>query len=227
MAPFGKSRLARKVNWRFIVYIDFVKEYFIPESILDVGACYGQFYQNCLLSFPTAYYFLVEGNSLCDEPLRNLNVDYHIGVLSDSQKTVNFYLTKTAFTCGPASTGNSVYRENTSYYNDDNVIVQEVQTTTLDLLFGSDKKFDLVKLDVQGSELDIIRGGLTLIKKAKGVLMEVAIKEYNIGAPLKEEVYAFMNSLGFSPRNVVGASYNPDTHAHIQEDVFFINKNLI
>lgn len=209
------------------MYIDFVKEHFIPESILDIGACYGQFYQDCLISFPNAYYFLVEANSLCDEPLRNLNVDYYIGALSDSQKIVNFYLTKTALTCGPTSTGNSVYREKTSYYNDDNVVTQQIQTTTLDLLFDVDKKFDLIKLDVQGSELDILRGGMDIVKKAKGILMEVALQEYNVGAPLQTEVYQFMDSLGFSPQKIVGSSYNPDTHEHIQDDVFFINKRKL
>jgi hypothetical protein len=50
-------------------------------------------------------------------------------------------------------------------------------------------------MDVQGAELDIIRGGIKLCKKAKGILLEVALKEYNQNSPLYDEVVDYMKSI--------------------------------
>ena len=36
-------------------------------------------------------------------------------------------------------------------------------------LFEKESEFDLIKIDTQGSELDIITGGINLCKKAKGI----------------------------------------------------------
>jgi FkbM family methyltransferase len=205
--------------------MEFLKNYFVPNSILDIGANTGEFYKKCLIQFPTAEYFLIEANPLCEEHLQNLNVKYAIGVFSDIHKETSFYQTKNA-TCGPTTTGNSVYREKTSYYNDKNVIVNKATTTTLNSLFSKNTQFDFIKLDVQGSELDIIRGGVDLVKNAKGILMEVSLIEYNQNAPLVDEAYIFMDSLGFTPELIVDVSHNPETNEHVQNDVFFINKNL-
>jgi FkbM family methyltransferase len=113
--------------------------------------------------------------------LETFNVDYSICLLSDSEKEVDFYIRKNE----PRCTGNSIYRENTSFYDDDQIIVEKKQTKTLSNLLNN-QTFDLIKIDVQGSEIDIINGGLDIIKEAKGILMEVSLMEYNQNAPTKE-----------------------------------------
>jgi hypothetical protein len=47
---------------------------------------------------------------------------------------------------------------------------------------------DLVKIDVQGAELDILNGGSKTIKRSKYLLLEVSTLQYNIGAPLMDQV---------------------------------------
>jgi len=196
-----------------------IENYFTPNSVLDIGANIGQFYNEIKNIFPNSYYYLIEGSENCDSALRTLNVDYSICLLSDSEKDVDFFIRKSE----PRCTGNSIYREKTSFYDDNQIIVEKKQTKTLSNLLG-EKIFDLIKIDVQGSEIDIINGGLEIIKNAKAILMEVSLVEYNQGAPTRDFVYEYMNALGFEPVEIIGNINHPLTHELIQQDILFLNK---
>lgn len=196
-----------------------IKNYFEPKSILDIGANVGQFYNESKIIFPEAYYYLIEGSEHCKIVLETLNVDYSISLLSDVEKEVDFYVRKHE----PRCTGNSIYREKTSFYDDDQIMVEKKYTQTLKTLLGN-KTFDLIKIDVQGSEIDIINGGLEIFKNAKGVLMEVSLVEYNENAPTKEFVYEYMGNLGFEPVELINNLNHPLTYELIQQDILFLNK---
>lgn len=196
-----------------------IKNYFQPKSILDIGANIGQFYHKIKEIFPDAYYYLIEGNENCDIVLKTLNVDYSLALLSDSEKEVDFYLRKNELRC----TGNSIYREKTAYYDDDQILVEKKNTKTISSIFGS-QRFDLIKIDVQGSEIDIINGGIDFFKRAKGILMEVSLVEYNSNAPTKDFVYEYMKNLGFEPVELIENLNHPITYELVQQDILFLNK---
>jgi len=198
-----------------------IKNYFEPKSILDIGANTGQFYREISQIFPNAYYFLIEGNDGCEIPLQSIGVDYSIAMLSDCEKVVNYYIRDGE----PLCTGNSIYKENSAFYDEDKIIVVQKNTKTLPQILN-DKLFDLIKIDVQGSELDIIKGGLDIIKSSKGVLMEVSLVEFNQGAPTKQEVVDFMREIDFEPVEIIANIGHPMFHTLIQEDVLFLNKNI-
>lgn len=197
-----------------------VSKYFQPNSILDIGCNTGQFYNSCRNIFPSATFYLIDGNSRCESFIKNLGPDYSIALLSDSIKTVDFYVRKNELLC----TGNSIYRENTVFFTDDQILVEKLQTTTLDSLLPN-KTFDLIKIDVQGSEIDIIKGGLDLVSKAKGLLLEVSLVEYNFKAPKREQVYSYMSSIGYEAKELIGNIGHPIDGSLIQQDILFINKN--
>jgi FkbM family methyltransferase len=199
--------------------LESIKKYFEPKSVLDIGANVGQFYNEIKPIFPNAYYYLIEGNDSCEVVLETLNVDYSICLLSDCEKEVDFYVRKHE----PRCTGNSIYRENTSFYDDDQIIILKKQTKTLSNILNN-KVFDLIKIDVQGSEIDIINGGLDIFKNAKGVLMEISLVEYNQNAPVKEFVYEYMSNMGFIPIETIGNINHPITHELIQQDILFLNQ---
>jgi FkbM family methyltransferase len=201
--------------------LEIIKQYLEPKSILDIGCNTGQFYREIKQIFPDAYYYLIDGNDQCEEAIKDLNVDYSIALLSDSIKSVDFYIRKSEPTC----TGNSIYRENTSFYDDDQILIKKRTTTTLEHLL-TDKTFDLIKIDVQGSEMDIINGAIEIIKQASGIILEVSLVEYNQGAPLKSTVIEFMNNLNFKQTEIIGHINHPISHEPIQEDILFINKKL-
>lgn len=201
--------------------LEAIKRHFIPNKILDIGANNGQFYNEIKDFFPDAYYFLIEGNEHCERQLKTLNVDFKISLLSDSIKKVQFYIRKQEPTC----TGNSIYREKSAFYdNDDDVVIVEKETNTLSNLLGEDY-YDLIKIDVQGSEIDIIHGGMDIFKKAKGVLMEVSLVEFNAGSPTSDFVIPFMKNIGFDEYSVIRNLNHPITHTLIQQDMLFINNS--
>jgi FkbM family methyltransferase len=199
--------------------IEKIKTYFEPKSVLDIGANIGQFYNEIKNIFPNAYYYLIEGSENCRSALENLNVEFSISLLSNVEKEVDFYVRKHE----PRCTGNSIYREQTSFFDDDQIIIEKLQTKTLSNLFNN-QTFDLIKIDVQGSEIDIINGGLEIIKNAKGVILEVSLVEYNQNSPTKDFVYEYMDTLGFTPVELIGNINHPITHELIQQDILFLNK---
>jgi FkbM family methyltransferase len=205
--------------------VSFIKKYFTPGSILDIGAHSGEFYKECLKHFPFAGYFLVEGNTECEPVLKELNVPYFIGLLGDREGYTNFYKSKLFTGCTSSTTGNSIYREKTSYYNKENTLVSVEPIFKLDDI--TDRIFDLIKLDVQGAELDILRGGQRTAKLSKGIILEVSLTEYNENAPLEEQIMKFMTELGFVAMEMVDTHRNPETQEHIQNDVFFLREDLV
>ena len=62
-------------------------------------------------------------------------------------------------------------------------------------LFDDDTVFDMIKIDTQGSEIDILKGGTELIKRTQVIMLEVDIGhiKYNLGAPGKAEVMKFLS----------------------------------
>ena len=203
--------------------IHLVKKYFTPTSILDIGGHTGEFFNLCVNNFSLKYYFLIEGNNNCHEDIKKLNIPYYIGLVGSYDGEIDFFLTKEDI----KSTGNSIYRENTKHFADEKLIIERKKILKLDTLFEKfDKKFDLIKIDTQGSELDILRGGANFYPHSKGIILEVSLIEYNKNAPLEKEVIDYMDSINFKPVEVLKDHYFSDG-VLIQKDILFLNKNLL
>lgn len=192
-----------------------VNKYFQPKDILDIGANTGSWYISAKKAFGwDANVISVEGNIHCKKLLFKTNPNSVIALLSDKEHYQDFFLNSEYL----LSTGSSIYRELSQHFSHDNTKCIRIKTTTLDKLF-SRLTFDLIKLDTQGSELDILRGGLHTLKKAKGCIVEVSHKPYNLGAPLSHEVVNFMLEQNFLLKETL--STNPEVH---QSDYLFINE---
>lgn len=195
-----------------------IQEYFLPYRILDIGANIGQFHKLAQDTYPEAFIFSIEASPECEQSLKEITPNYYIGLLAKDNLEYNFFSRKDA----PTGTGNSIYRELTHFYSEDKLEILKQVGIKLDDLFEEDSEFDLIKIDTQGSELDIISGGLNLSRKAKGILLEVSLTPYNEGAPLYEEVISFMENLGFRAVAILDESRNHGAH---QQDILFINEN--
>ena len=196
-------------------FFDFFKERNV-KSILDIGANVGNFSMMMRHILPDVYLYMIEANPFCDGILKKTQIPYSIVCLSDVEKDVQFY-----FQDGNMiGTGSSYYLENTNYFSMKNY--SWVTTQTLDSVLERDcpdTVFDFIKMDTQGSELDIMRGGQKTISNAKYVLLEISLIPYNIGAPLKEEVMEYMKSISFVPIEKIDESYMDGKL--IQEDWIF------
>ena len=64
----------------------------------------------------------------------------------------------------------------------------------------------LVKIDVQGVEDKVIRGGIETLKKAKIVITEVEFVELYEGQVLFDGIYEQLNKLGFKFKGTIGTA---------------------
>lgn len=175
------------------------------QSFLDIGANMGAFSYVLKRTFPDLDILMIEANPFCDGFLKKIGIPYEIVCLSDTEKEVQFYLQDNNF----VGTGASYYVEKTEWYANRNFT--RMQTKMLDDVVS--KTYDFIKLDTQGSELDIMKGGKKTIDAAKYVLLETSLIEYNENAPLKKDIFEYMASIDFKPYKM--------TEEH------FMNGNLI
>lgn len=190
---------------------------YTPKKVLDIGANIGQFHDMFTSIFPDVEMLSIEGNVNCEKYLKEKNLNYKICMLSNSEKLATFY-TNTEV-CG----GSSLFKETTEYYVNSQEI--KVNTTTLDSIIPPSIVYDYIKLDVQGAELDIIKGGLHTILKSSFLQLELSILEYNEGAPLIGDIISFLNPLGFKVFDIGSLNYW-DGRLN-QSDLLFINSNTL
>ena len=181
-----------------------------PKTILDVGGFKGHWTRDMQRIFPSASFTVIEPNA--HPELRTLNARVLYEVVSDGHETVPWY--------SNLSTGDSIYRETTRHYSAVAPILRG--TTTLDTLFPTET-FDFIKLDCQGAELDILRGGHRVLQGTEVLLLECPFAGvYNTGAPTFAETIRAVDELGFAPLDL------PELHRAngilCQIDIVFLRK---
>ena len=171
-----------------------------PKRFLDIGAHTGEFTQNILRLAPECQVVMVEANPNCEPYLQKLNHGYDILALSNKQGKAELFVEK----ANMLGTGASLYKENTEWYADGKFDKVEVELDTLDnkKYFGYEV-IDLVKLDVQGAELDILEGGRKTITRSKYVLIETSLVVYNHGAPMVDAIVPKMKEYGFYMEDIL------------------------
>ena len=186
----------------------------IFNKVLDIGAYEGEFYLMFKEFFPKADILMIEANEKKESRLKSIG-PYKIALLgSEDNKEVDYYKCKDG-----VPTGNGIYKENTQFKFES----EKKKSITLPTLLGSNNGYDLIKMDVQGSELDIIKGALPIIRKTDSLLLELQTLEYNKGAPMASDVISYLQGIGFDMVDILNLMYS-ENHL-IQVDVLFINRN--
>jgi len=162
-----------------------------PKSAVDIGAHHGEWYKAFKQVFPCTSVLSVEANPLAFEILKQENPNSLNSCFSDRQEKRLFYLPNEKF--ASSDTGASLYKENRHFYDAPSII--QIETQTLDDLSSH---FDYIKLDVQGAELDVLRGGMQTLSSADFVQIEVSVLQYNQASPLSAELISFLHLNHFS-----------------------------
>jgi FkbM family methyltransferase len=200
--------------------MDKLFKYINPERAIDIGAHVGNFTKELYCKFPKCKIVMVEANPNCEPHLRLLGKPYEIVALLNKEGYANLYVE----TINPVATGASLYKENTDWYGDGKYETINVPTKTLDSCnYFEGQPIDFIKLDVQGSELDILHGGEQTIKNTEYVLIEASLAEYNQGAPLMKDIVDKMNEYGFYILDIVEYHSFPHLYggAIFQLDILF------
>ena len=183
------------------------------KNVLDIGAAAGDWSGHVKKFNPDAKFTLIEPNKLHNERLRSLGKVHNV-YLSDSVTEKDFYVSKDPF----QQTGNSFYKEKSNVPFDKTT----VKTELLDEIV-QDEEFDLIKLDVQGAEVEVIKGGMITVQKAKWLQVEVPIFQYSIGSPDMYNLLGNLKAIGFYPFDVAQMLFNVRC---LYVDIIFVNRNL-
>lgn len=199
---------------------------YTPKVIFDIGSAVLHWTKEAKKIWPNATYIAFEAMKEVEEFYREMNQECVLEVLSD------FVGRKVVYNCHPINLGgNSYYKENEVYSKAAKDIYtkeyeQNRTTTTIDQIIEVYKypQPDLIKIDTQGSELDILKGAQNTIKGVKHLIVELQHVQYNIGAKLVDESIEYITSLGFElfptgTANKYFCGNGPDADYH------FIRKN--
>jgi FkbM family methyltransferase len=172
------------------------------STILDVGCSHLSFYYDCKEAFPNAQYYGIDASRVAEKLCMVRGIPFERAVVSDRHKQVDFYYNDYFVS------GDSCYKENVDGYIYTPLTKTRRTTTTIDSIFEQNEwtKPDLIMMDIQGSEIEALKGASKTIQNCNHILLGVQFKEYNLGAPFEPEVLDFMRSIGYEKRGVVSSN---------------------
>jgi FkbM family methyltransferase len=185
---------------------------FRPGSIVDVGAARGAWSRMAARIWPDAHIVGFEPNRSNEENLERTrhelpHFDYHHCFLGAEERSV-VYLDR-----GPQT---SLYSAEAGR--------ETAEMRTLDACFeqGLFEQPQLLKLDVQGYELEVLKGGSRVLDGCEGVLAEVSLYRFHPEAPTVDEVIAFLGERDFALYDTMGLLRLPEDDALGQLDLMFV-----
>ena len=175
---------------KHITFLEKLSKEFYPENMIiyDIGSSVLHWTQNAKKIWINSdiYQFdaMTEMKLFYDEynKQNNTNYEYNVGVLCDEDyKRISFYQND------ELSGGNSYYKEighrdSATIFTENHIkhkIGMKLETVVKNKNIPMP---DLIKIDVQGAELDILKGSMSIINKAKFLIVELQHTEYNQGS---------------------------------------------
>ena len=189
-----------------------------PKVIYDIGACVLHWTRQAKRIWPHAKFHAFEAMQDAEFLYKEENLPYNMGLLSDTDGKIIEFFENTEH---PG--GNSYYRENTQFsppaaylFSDAHKVRKSSQTLDSVVKRLGFPLPDLIKMDVQGAEFDILKGAQNTLRNCQDLILELQHVEYNTGAPLREEVIAYLDTIGF--RLITGpfAEYGGDGDYHFK-----------
>jgi len=168
---------------------------FAPAVIYDIGAYRGGWTRLASEVFPAARFVLFEANADHAGALATLGHRHIMAALgaADGDRRP-FHVPRAGDV-----TGASLYLEQTTHYAASNLDVRALALARLDTIVAREQLPvpDLVKIDVQGAELDVLAGAGDTLRGTQALIVEVSLVDYNRNAPLMADVIAALDRAGF------------------------------
>jgi FkbM family methyltransferase len=169
-----------------------------PAVAYDIGSCVLHWTNVAQQVWPSSTIVAFDGVEEVEFLYRERNIQFFPAILGATFGPVIWH--SNPYHPG----GNSIYRENPAinpmaeeYYPTNQAKWRVRQTLDGIMLAYKLPTPDLLKMDVQGAEMDVLLGASMALKSATNVILELQTVEYNTGAPNATEVIAFMERRGF------------------------------
>lgn len=197
-----------------------------PATVLDIGANTGRFALTLHAAFPQAMIYSFEPLPDCFAELQQRIagvpqiVGFNLG-LGDSAGELAFQRS--------ASTPSSSFLPMTDTHKQAYPFTRDSQSvmvklTQLDQIASQlvIREPLLIKIDVQGYEGHVLRGGEQTIRRAAALVIETSFTTLYAGQPLFDEVYRQLQSWGFRYAGALYQHQHPQTGQILQADSVFL-----
>lgn len=219
--PLGFDIPRRRVRTSLAGVLDHVKSLnFQPQTVIDVGVAYGTF--ELYEKFPQANHLLIEPVAECEGFLKNICQKYKAQyVIAAAGKSPGSII----INVHPGIQGSSILKEMEG--SDADGVPREVPMVTLDDLCSEKnlKGSYLIKLDVQGAELDVLEGAKNVLQETEMIILEVSLFEFMVNSPQFYEIVTYMKNQGFVVYDIFGNCIRPLDGALAQVDLAFVKEN--
>ena len=191
---------------------------FQPKTVVDVGVALGT--PELYGAFPDSYFLLIEPLKEFESDLKAILKRYkgsYIQAAAGSgsgQVTFNVHKNHLG--------GSSLYKESMGTEADGHEVT--VPMILIDEMV-KDKQLNgpyLIKIDVQGAELDVLEGAQQTLLEAEVVVLEVSLFEFMKGAPQFFDVVSYMKNRDFVAYDIILGWNRPLDNALGQIDIVFV-----
>jgi FkbM family methyltransferase len=199
-----------------------ISKNFTPSIVIDVGAAFGSWSSECSRVFSDSQYVLIEPLQEYEEQLKKICLE----------------LKNTSFVSGCAGSrdgeqilhvhedlvGSSFMSEIEGAEVDGKERV--VKTITLDTLVREKqlKGKYLIKIDVQGAELEVLAGAQNLLSDTECLILEVSLFRSFVGGADLYDIVEYMKKYGFVAYDIASLLYRPYDNALCQFDMVFVRE---
>jgi len=179
-----------------------------------VGAAVGSWTSHVIEIFPESKYLMVDPLKENEQALKavvqqHANVQYWLGAVGSQAGELTFH----------------VYGDQSSMFDSDwgrKGTLRRVPIRTLDSVANDMNCHDVegLKLDVQGAELEVLKGAAETLRRCQVVQVEVSFRKVYENAPLAHDIIVFFAHQGFRIFDIA-AVYKRKDRALLQADLFF------
>lgn len=195
------------------------------NTVVDVGAAFGNWTRMCMGLLPWAKYVLIEPLEQYDKWLIPLQKQF-----PDVERV------KAAAATASGSTtmflhedwvGSSLYLEEEGPAVDGTPM--RVDLTTVDEILAQRSLSGpfLLKVDVQGAELQVLEGATATLRHTEYALVETSLFQFFKSGPLIHDVISFMKQQGFVIYDILSPAYRPLDNALGQIDLAFVPERSV
>jgi len=207
-------------------FLDFIKNKFkyYPDLIIDVGVAKGtpELYE----TFPESKMILFEPLIEFEKDIKSLKTKYKYMhyencALGNEENTIQINV-------HPDLDGSSIYLENED--SSLNGLPRNVNLKTLDSFiqkYDFEDKSIILKVDVQGAEIDVLRGSIKSLNNVDIVILECTFFNFFNNNSEFIDVINFMNTYNFVVYDIFDFLYRPLDNALSQVDIAFVKKDSI
>ena len=208
-------------NW-FEFFTMVTKSGFKPTTVVDIGVATDT--EDLYYHFPQSKYLFVEPCIEFEPNLQRLcqhfpGSHYMLAAAgaTDGEITINV---------SPDMGGTSIFRTRESL---DGAWIEKPRTVPMFKLDSMWSALELegpalLKVDVQGGELEVLKGATDCINNFEIIMLEVGLIEQYVGQPVFHEYIAYMADLGFVVFDIIHTGY-ADTGLLAQIDLVFVKKD--